>query len=408
MNQRHDFDVLVAGGGMVGASLACALGGQTLRVGLIEAVPFNTEGQPSYDDRSIALAYGTKRIFTAMGAWPRMQREANPIEKIHVSDRGHFGALRMDCRQERVEALGYVVASRALGEALLQTVAQHANITLLCPARLAGMETHGGSVRIMIDDNGANRPLTARLLVAADGGNSAVRDKLGIATRRWDYGQSAVIANVTPARRHGNTAYERFTESGPLAMLPMTEGRCAVVWTHRSEDTEAVMALNDAQFLAALQECFGYRLGPLVKAGRRSAYPLQLIRAKEHTRHRVALIGNAAHTLHPVAGQGFNLGLRDVAALADLVIAAHRRGRDIGDPELLRRYNRWRRADHLRAIAFTDALVRIFSNGFTPLVMARGLGMTTLDLLPVVKHRITAMAMGVSGRLPRLARGVPL
>lgn len=408
MSIRHDYDVLIAGGGMVGASLACALGGQALRVGIIEAVPFNTEGQPSYDDRSIALAYGTRRIFSAMGVWSRLSGDANPIEKIHVSDRGHFGALRMDCRKERVEALGYVVAGRALGGALLHTLADHPNVDLLCPARLEGVETGADAVNITIRQGDACRNLAARLLVAADGGNSAVRDMLAIPTRQWNYGQSAVIANVTPGRPHDNVAYERFTEGGPLAVLPMTEDRCAVVWTGRTEDAEGNMALTDERFLAALQEHFGYRLGRFVKVGRRSIYPLHLIRAKEHTRRRIALIGNAAHTLHPVAGQGFNLGLRDVASLADLILRASDAGRDVGGTEVLERYSHWRRRDHLRAIAFTDGLVRIFSNGYVPLVLARNLGMTALDLLPCVKHNVITAAMGVSGRLPRLARGVPL
>jgi len=408
MSIHHDYDVLIAGGGMVGASLACALGGQALRVGVIEAVPFNSAGQPSYDERTIALAYGTRRIFSAMGVWSHLRQDANPIEKIHVSDRGHFGALRMDCAKEHVEALGYVVAGRALGGALMQTLEGHANITLLCPARLEGLETTAESVHVTLDQGGERRHLTARLLIGADGGNSAVRNMLAIPVRQWNYGQSAVIANITPGRPHGNVAYERFTEGGPLAVLPMTEGRCAMVWTGRTEDAEANMVLDDSRFLAALQEHFGYRLGRFVKVGRRSIYPLQLIRAREHTRQRIALIGNAAHTLHPVAGQGFNLGLRDVAALADLLLAAAGQGRDPGGPQVLRQYSQWRRRDHLRAIAFTDGLVRIFSNGYAPLVLARNLGMTTLDLMPCIKHGVIAAAMGVSGRLPRLARETSL
>lgn len=405
---QYDFDVLIAGGGMVGASLACALGGQALRVGVIEAVPLNTQHQPSYDDRTIALAYGTRRIFTAMGVWSRLQSGVTPIARIHVSDRGHFGALRMDCREEHIEALGYVVESRRLGQALAETLSIHDNITLLCPASLQSFDTGDDGVTVTIDEQGTARTLTARLLIAADGGKSAVREQLGITTTRWDYGQSAIITNVTPGHPHDNTAYERFTDSGPLALLPMSEGRCAVVWTHRTEDAERTMALDDAGFLAALQARFGYRLGRLRKVGKRSVYPLQLIRAREHIRARVALIGNAAHTLHPVAGQGFNLGLRDVAALADVLCSARGAGEDIGSIEVLRRYEQWRRRDHRRAIAFTDGLVRIFSNSHAPLSVARGLGMTALDLFPGMKHGIVRHAMGVSGRLPRLARGIPL
>lgn len=408
MSGRDDFDVLIAGGGMVGASLACALGGHSLRVGVIEAVPITTRDQPGYDDRSIALAYGTRRIFAAMGVWPYLDHGIAPIERIHVSDRGHFGALRMDCVQERVEALGYVVESRALGGALARALAGHANVTLLCPARLTDLHADTQGVSVTVHHDNAPRILKARLLVAADGGQSTVRDMLDIPTSRRDYGQSAVIANVTAARHHDHVAYERFTRGGPLALLPMTEGRCALVWTHRSEDAASTMALDDPRFLAALQAQFGYRLGRFLKAGKRTLYPLQLIRAGEHTRERVALIGNAAHTLHPVAGQGFNLGLRDVAVLSELLTTAHSEGRDVGGAELLRRYRQWRRRDHLRVVAFTDGLVRVFSNDFTPLALARGLGMTALDMLPALKRGVITHAMGVAGRLPRLARGIPL
>lgn len=408
MTQDLDFDVLITGGGLVGASLACALGGHPLRVGVIEAVPFNTAGQPSYDDRTIALAYGTRRIFAAMGIWDLLQDGATPIEKIHVSDRGHFGALRMDCREEHVEALGYVAPARVLGQALFNTLAKHPNVTVLCPAQLNGVEARANDVCTHVDDGTQTRTVTARLLVAADGGRSAVREALGIAADTRDYGQCAVIANVTAARPHHNIAYERFTETGPLALLPMSEGRCALVWTHRAADADTIMAMDDDRFLAALQDAFGFRLGRFVKVGRRTAYPLQLILAREHVRERIALIGNAAHTLHPVAGQGFNLGLRDVAVLADVITAAAADGRDIGGDEVLQRYAQWRRRDHRRVIAFTDTLVRVFSNNLTPLVVARDLGMTVLDLLPGVKRGIVGRAMGITGTLPRLARGIPL
>ncbi len=408
MTRDHDFDVLITGGGLVGASLACALGTQPVRVGVIEAVPFNTDGQPSYDDRTIALAYGTRRIFTAMGLWSLLEDGVTPIEKIHVSDRGHFGALRMDARHERVEALGYVAPARILGRALGDALASHSNITLLCPARLEGLEVQAGAVHATIHEGTHTRAVTARLLVAADGGQSAVRETLGIDADTHDYGQCAVIANITPARHHHNTAYERFTDTGPLALLPMCEDRCAMVWTHRAADADTIMAMDDERFLETLQDSFGFRLGRFIKAGRRAAYPLQLIRAREHIRERVALIGNAAHTLHPVAGQGFNLGLRDVAALADVITAAAAEGSDIGADEVLRHYAQWRRGDHRRVIAFTDTLVRVFSNNFTPLVLARDLGMTVLDLLPGMKRGIIGRAMGIAGPLPRLARGMPL
>ena len=409
-----DYDILIIGGGMVGASLACALGNQPgLRIGLIEATPLAAPAMPasissSYDDRSIALAYGTRRIFEGIGLWPLLVDSTSPIKKIHVSDRGHCGVTRLNCADEGVDAMGYVVVSRVLGQTLARALANVPNVDLICPALLTDITINSSHAQVTIDQAGVTRTLTAQLVVAADGGKSAVRERLGIASTTWDYHQTAIITNITPQHNHAQTAYERFTETGPIAMLPMSDNRCAVVWTVASGQAANIMRMNDDDFRHGLQIAFGYRLGKLQKVGMRHAYPLALTAAREHVRPRLAIIGNAAHTLHPIAGQGFNLGLRDVAALAQIVVDARRSGRDIGSMEILVDYADWRRHDQRRAIAFTDSLVRIFTNPLAPFTLGRNLGLIAVDLLPPLKHLLARQTMGLVGKLPRLARGLRL
>ena len=407
-DMEYDYDLIIVGGGMVGASLACALGGCGLRIAVVEAVPLRAASQPSYDDRSIALAYGSRRIFSAMGLWEGLAASVTPIRKIHVSDRGHFGMLRMDAARHGYDALGYVVENRELGKLFAARLKALDNVDLLCPAELEGLETDTGRACVQIAMEGGKRQLTARLLVGADGGRSQVRELADIGTRRWDYGQCAVIANVTPGRPHRGVAYERFTDSGPLAMLPMSDNRCSLVWTVNQGEEEALLALDDASFLARLQARFGYRLGELRKTGRRSAYPLALVMAESADTPRLALIGNAAHTLHPVAGQGFNLGIRDVAVLAEVIAQARLAGGDIGAARVLRRYNAWRRADQNRVARLTDGLVRLFSATLPPVVVGRNLGLLVLDRMAPAKRLMMRQAMGLAGRLPRLARGLPI
>lgn len=405
---KCDLDVLIVGGGMVGASLACALARRPLRIGVVESFPFGISAQPGYDDRSIALAYGTRRIFDGMGLWREIAAAATPIEQIHVSDRGHFGATRLRAGAYGFDALGYVAESRTLGRVFAATLAALPQVELICPARVKALETAPELVRVTIEQGAMERTVTARLVVGADGADSSVRRWSGIGAQRAEYGQSAIIANLTPERPHRNVAYERFTDSGPLALLPMSEGRCALVWTVRTEQRAEILALGDAEFLARLQLRFGSRLGRLYRIGARVAYPLALVRAQSYTTARLALIGNAAHTLHPIAGQGFNLGLRDVAALAEVVCDAMAAGRDIGTRAVLGRYEEWRRRDQAHVLRATDGLVRLFSNDYAPLVAARTAGLVLVDLLPPVKRALMRRAMGLAGPQPRLARGLPL
>ena len=407
-NNPFDYDILIIGGGMVGASLACALGSQPLRIAVIEAVPFQSDRHPSYDERSIALAYGSRRILESVGLWSRLAEQVTPIKRIHVSDRGHFGSSRLDSHGSGFDALGYVVENRVLGSALAAQLAQLPQIEMLCPASLTNLTLEPGRVSAVVEHQDRQQTISARLAIGADGSHSAVRKLAAIDAQSWDYGQSAIIANITPEKDHGFTAYERFTDSGPLALLPLSEQRCSLVWTVRTADADSVMAYSDEEFLQHLQQRFGYRLGRFVKKGKHVAYPLTLMRACPHERPRLALIGNAAHTLHPIAGQGLNLGIRDVAALADVIVDALTQQRDIGSAQTLQQYQDWRQRDQRRIITLTDGLVKLFSNQLPPLVTARNLAMLAVDMLPPLKRRLLQHTMGLAGRLPRLARGLPL
>ena len=393
---------------MVGTSLARAISGQGWKIGVVEAWPFDSRAQPSYDDRVLALSWGTRLILQGIGIWQSLVADAQPILDIHISDRGHFGFTRLNSREEGVEALGYVIAARALGASLLKDLEQVDDIELLCPASLHSLLVHEDRVEATLDTADGREILSARLLVAADGGDSQVRQLLSVPVRERIYAQTAIIANLTPGRSHAGVAYERFTDSGPMAVLPMTEGRCSLVWTAQARQVPELMGLDDETFLARLQERFGYRLGRLQRVGQRLSYPLRLVQAKEQVRPRVALIGNASHTIHPVAGQGFNLGIRDAAVLADILTDVCKSAGDPGSLEPLQRYAQWRRQDHKRVVTITDTLARLFANPFEPLRMARNIGMVGLDITPGLKHRVARQFMGLSGRLPRLARGVPL
>lgn len=404
-----NYDIAIVGGGMVGASLACALAPSGYRIALLEAKPLGEPGQPSYDERTIALAYGSKRILSGLGLWPALEALATPIKAVHVSERGRFGATRLDCREQDVDALGFVVANRDLGHCLYPALSDQDNLTLIAPAQVKGLTMEQAGVEMHIQAREApSSVLRARLIVAADGSSSTVRRLAGFDVESQPYGQTAVVCNVTPQMPHRFTAYERFTASGPLAFLPMSEARCAVVWTHEDEAVDELMALTDRDFLVRLQATFGYRLGRLVKVGARRAYPLALLRANEVVRARIVLLGNAAHTLHPVAGQGFNLALRGVASLAELLTSRAIGNGDPGDAQLLNQFARWRADDLKKTVWFTDSLARVFTNPLIPLGYLRSLGLLALDVLPPLRSTLARRSMGMAGRLPRLATGLAL
>lgn len=418
------YDVLIAGGGMVGASLAVALAQLPLSIALVEAVPFPVAGQPSFDARTIALSRSTQRILASLGVWAGFGSACCPIRRIHVSEQGRFGTALIDAAEEGVPALGYVVENRVLGAALWAAIAARPNITVLSPATVAGFAVEADGVRCSVAaGQGAraiegqatdSRDLVAGLLVVADGAKSALRTAAGIRASARPYGQTAIIGNLAVTSPPSPPlAYERFTPEGPLALLPIGGGRYAFVLTRATGSAPAVLALPDDEFLALLQRAFGRRLGRFSRLGQRSAYPLELVVAEAVTAPRIALVGNAAHGLHPVAGQGYNLGLRDVAVLAE-VIADHWRagggdgGHDAGDPAVLARYADWRRVDQRNVVAFTDGLIRFFGLEVPALGALRGAGLAAFDILPGAKAALARQTMGLGGRLTRLVRGLPL
>jgi 2-octaprenyl-6-methoxyphenol hydroxylase len=414
MAEDRTHDVVIAGGGLVGASLAVALQGSGLSVAVVEPVAADAGGQPSFDDRHTALAPTSRRFFTHLGLWPAIEPGVEPITRIHVSDRGHGGFTRLSAEAEGLPALGHVAPNRVLGAVLRPAMAKAA--TLYCPARIidthpqyAGDQTGESAVmvgrKVRIATEAGETTLTTRLLVVADGAQSATRAALGIDIRERDYAQSAIIANIRAERAHQGMAYERFTPEGPLAVLPAVNGTVSVVWPLPT-DTAGAMAheASDAAFLARLQTAFGWRLGRLEAVGARSLYPLKAVTAEAFAGERAVILGNAAHALHPVGGQGLNLALRDVAALVDCIGAEA----DPGDPDCLAGYARSRRGDYRRTFAFTDGLVRLFSNDWTPLAALRNIGLTALDLCPPARRLLLKQGTGAAGDLPPLCRDEPL
>ena len=408
-----DYDLTIVGGGMVGASLACALGNHPLQIAMVEAYSQEMNTPPSYDDRAIALSYGTSQIFRTLGIWEQLSSKVTPIKHIHVSDRGHIGVTRIDHSEENVDALGYVITARDLGQVLYSALSQYNNLHIIKPAQLTELSFTDSYANATITFNqdsseADTKVVSTKLLVAADGGNSSVRQLLNIDAHQYDYQQTAITANISVSQAHNNIAYERFTAQGPLALLPMQDQRCSLVWTRQTDNVEPIMAMSDKEFLQQLQTEFGGRLGQFTQVGKRSTYPLKLVRANAQVQKRVALIGNAAHTLHPIAGQGFNLGMRDVATLAQVIVEEHQAGRDIGLLRVLQPYQQWRQQDHQRIIGFTDNLVKVFSNRFAPLALTRNLGLVATDVFPPLKHLLAEHTMGMAGRLPKLARGLQL
>ena len=424
---KQNFDVVIIGGGLVGASLAYALASANLdtplEIAVIEAYEFDDKKQPSFDSRTVALSYSSKEIFETLGVWSDIEKlGACKIKEIHISDKGHLGLSHLRANEQGTDALGYVVENLYLGSVLYARIKHLKNITLFCPAKLTDFINNADAssypMQISLDaskteQQGEATIINCKLLVAADGADSFVREKAEVKSRALNYQQTAIITNVACDKAHHNIAYERFTDSGPLALLPLEESdgttnRYSLVWTLKTEQVEAYLSLNDTEFLAALQQRFGNRAGKFIKTARRVSYPLSYTRAKETVLPRVAMIGNAAHTLHPVAGQGFNLGLRDVASLAQIIVDAQQQQNDFGELYYLKQYESWRQRDLLQTSLSTDGLVRLFTTRFLPLVVARNMALMAFDLFPGLKKKVGRQAMGYVGKVTRLARGLPL
>jgi 2-octaprenyl-6-methoxyphenol hydroxylase len=399
-------DIAIVGGGMVGASLAVSLEGLGLRVAVIEAVPHDSASQPSFDERTTALSNGSRRILETLGVWSAVSGAATPIRKIHVSDQGRFGFARVDAAEQGLAAMGYVVPNRSLGTALWTRLSRSEGVRVFCPAQVTRVNATERSVELVIS---TDVTIEARLVVAADGAQSAVRAAFGVAAEVRDYEQTAVITTVLPQRFHDYVAYERFTATGPMALLPLADGRCTLVLTLKPDVANVAMTWSDEDFIAEVQRRFGFRLGRFLKVGRRVPYPLSLSRSERLSAGRCVIVGNAAQGLHPVAGMGFNLGLRDVASLAELVADRQRVPQaDVGDGAVQADYDAWRAADRRGIIAFTDGLIRVFSNPLGAVRRLRNLGLLAFDLLPPAKSALSRLSTGASGRIPKLARGVAL
>ena len=402
------FDVVIVGGGMVGASLAVSLKPLNLKVGLIEAFALESNQQPSYDDRTVALSHGSRLIYQGMKIWSEIEAGSATIQHIHVSDQGHFGATRIHASDENVPALGYVVENRVLGRVLYNALPSAEYFELFMPATVTEVFPSADQVEVVIQEGDSTRTLSTKLLVVADGARSPIREQLGVSTTQHDYDQTAIIANVSTESLPNQIAYERFTAHGPIALLPITDNRYSLVWTQPNGEVPTLMSGSDDEFLAQLQAAFGYRQGRFTRVGKRSAYPLVLVKTTTETAQRTVIMGNASHAIHPVAGQGLNLSLRDVAVLADLLAAAVAQGEDIGSSTLLAQYSAARQQDYRQTITYPDSLVRLFSNDHGLLGHLRAGGLSLMDRLPPLRRWVTRQSMGINQRKARLARGAEL
>lgn len=404
------YDIVIAGGGMVGISLACALGealGKGLRVLVVESFPLpaNSEApvyQPSFDARSTALAAGSRQILEAIGLWPRLANHVCPISSIHVSNRGRPGSSLLRATEEQLPALGYVVENHWLGRVLVSQLAEYPSVQWCAPARVAGITPQADQRLVHIERDGNSETISCELLVIADGANSPLAQSLGVNYHHTDYACQALIANLVTEKPHNGVAYERFTDQGPMALLPLvgdgTESRSALVWTLPDELAQSLLAAGDQYFLAQLQERFGFRQGRFLRVGERGGYPLQLVEASEQVRSGVVILGNAAHFLHPVAGQGFNLALRDVARLVEVLSAGHKAGRRLGELALLEEYLNAQAWDQRKTTAFSDRVSEVFAWSQPLVGVARDVGLSTLDVVTPAKSWFVRHAAGLTGQ----------
>ncbi|MEO1889421.1 MAG: 2-octaprenyl-6-methoxyphenyl hydroxylase [Cycloclasticus sp.] len=394
----HDYDVIIIGGGMVGGCLGLALSESSLRVAIVEARELSEKQSDSAGKRAIALSWGSRCILEQLDIWQPVNDAAMAIKHIHVSDKGHFGKTRLSAESQNVDALGYVIEAAKI-EAVVAGSLKESNVDSLCPATLVDYVVHDDSADVTISLNGKERTLSCKLLVGADGGLSKVRECGDFELKEYSYEQHAIAGLIKVESDAHDIAYERFTSEGPIAMLPHFDGLYSLVWTMPSELAQDVMALPEEQFLERLQARFGQWLGQLSLSGKCQAFPLNLSHVPNNTAERVVLIGNAAHQLHPVAGQGFNLGLRDAAILADALIT---------EPNeidaVLETYAKHRQLDQALITGFTDNVIKLFSTNNALFSVVRNSGLLMLDKIPLMKHQFARQTMGLGSRLARLKK----
>lgn len=408
MNKASEnYDIAIIGGGMVGASLALLSARQNpnWKIALLDAQAFDLSAtyQPSFDSRSTAISYGSVEILKSLGLWAELAKHATAIKQVHVSDAGHFMGGLIDSETYHVPALGFVIPNYWLGQVLQQHLHQQKNIQLLAPLSVEKIIPRQQGATLMVASESDTFSIQCALAVVADGGDSPLRAALGIDVDLKDYGQTAIIANVAFSKAHAGVAYERFTTEGPLALLPLGESpdaqESALVLTVERAEAQEINALNDQAFLQYLQRRFGYRLGNFLRVSKRVSYQLKLTAAKEQVRSHLVLVGNAAHFLHPVAGQGFNLSLRDCACLVEALRSGEQAGKTLGELSVLQHFLQQQALDQTLTIEFSDKLVRLFSNNNLPLTALRHLGFIGLDLLPAVKSKFASQTMGTAGAL---------
>jgi len=390
------YDIVIVGAGPAGATLALTLAALPLRIAVLEANPLLQHSATAQDSKALALTYGSMRILDRIGIWPTLAPHATTIAAVHVSDRGHFGFTRINAEDEKVPALGAVIPAAILAATLQQTLRSTPQLTLINPARVQTIAHTKQDWQLELETDTGKQVIAAELIIAADGTNSTIRQLLHLATEKKDYLQNALTTTITLSRSHQNRAYERFIANGALAMLPLAHLQCGSVWTGPSANIHSLMALSDEAFLAELQKMFGYRLGRFVQVGKRHSHPLSMLYTKEAVQPGLVLIGNAAQTLHPIAAQGFNLGLSDVAILHKIIAGAVTKKQPLNKAELFTPYLQNKQQTIEWSLKFTDNLTRFFSHDFLPLTLARNSSLLALDLIPPLKHRLAKRLMGVS------------
>lgn len=398
---NFDYDLAIAGGGIIGLTLACALKDSGLSVVLIEAKPDSvaaTKGQ------AYAVSLLSSRIFNGIGIWSQILPQIARFRHIRLSDADYPGVVQFRPADLGTEALGYVAEHQALLTPLQEFLQKCPNVKYLCPAEVVKTQYQADGVEIELKIGSESHKIRTRLIVAADGARSRIRNAAGIKTHGWQYWQSCIVAFVKPEKSHNDTAYERFWSSGPFAILPLPGNRCRIVWTAPHEEAKALVALDDQQFLAELSRRYGDQMGQLELEGDRFVFPVQLMQSDHYVLPRLALIGDAAHCCHPVGGQGLNMGIRDAAALAEVLQSAHNQCEDIGDLQILKRYESWRKQENLTILGFTDLLNRMFSNNWLPIVVIRRIGLWMLQKICLVKTYALQLMTGLRGRTPEIAQ----
>ena len=400
-----DFDVVIVGGGLIGSALAVALGGAGLRVALVDRLDPAAMVDVPFDGRASAISHASCRALEAIGAWRHLTADAQPILDIRISEGDSLLFLHYDHREVGDGPLGFMLENRHLRRGLFAAVSEIANIELFAPAELSGLERLENTAAARLADG---EILRGRLAVAADGRASPLREAAGIRVHGWSYAQSGIVCTVVHERPHRGVAHERFLPAGPFAILPLTGNRSSLVWTEPSAVADGLIELGDAAFDDEMRDRFGDFLGHVASVGPRWSYPLALHNADSYRARRLALVGDAAHGMHPIAGQGLNLGFRDVAALAEAVVDAARLGLDIGGSDVLSRYETWRRFDSMTLLAVTDGLNRLFSYDNGAVRAARNAGLAAVNRLPPLKRFFVRHAQGTVGKLPRMLRGTAL